>query len=108
MFASRLRALRKERGLTLQQLAKHFGMSHSTLSKYETGSRKPDMAMLKKLSDFFGVSVDYLIGESPVRDKEETVILNKSINMPELPPEAYKELEDFIEYLRKKYNNKKK
>lgn len=108
MFASRLRALRKERGLTLQQLAKHFGMSHSTLSKYETGSRKPDMKMLKKLSDFFGVSVDYLIGESPVRDKEETVILNKSINMPELPPEAYKELEDFIEYLRKKYNNKKK
>ncbi len=108
MFASRLRALRKERGLTLQQLAKHFGMSHSTLSKYETGSRKPDMEMLKKLSDFFGVSVDYLIGESPVRDKEETVILNKSINMPELPPEAYKELEDFIEYLRKKYNNKKK
>ena len=102
MFASRLRALRKERGLTLQQLAKHFGMSHSTLSKYETGSRKPDMEMLKKLSDFFG------IGESPVRDKEETVILNKSINMPELPPEAYKELEDFIEYLRKKYNNKKK
>ena len=108
MFASRLRALRKERGLTLQQLAKHFGMSHSTLSKYETGSRKPDMEMLKKLSDFFGVSVDYLIGESPVRDKEETVILNKSINKPELPPEAYKELEDFIEYLRKKYNNKKK
>lgn len=108
MFASRLRALRKERGLTLQQLAKHFGMSHSTLSKYETGSRKPDMEMLKKLSDFFGVSVDYLIGESPVRDKEETVILNKSINMPELPPEAYKELDDFIEYLRKKYNNKKK
>ena len=108
MFASRLRALRKERGLTLQQLAKHFGMSHSTLSKYETGSRKPDMEMLKKLSDFFGVSVDYLIGESPVRDKEETVILNKSINMPELPPEAYQELEDFIEYLRKKYNNKKK
>lgn len=108
MFASRLRALRKERGLTLQQLAKHFGMSHSTLSKYETGSRKPDMEMLKKLSDFFGVSVDYLIGESPVRDKEETVILNKSMNMPELPPEAYKELEDFIEYLRKKYNNKKK
>ena len=108
MFASRLRALRKERGLTLQQLAKHFGMSHSTLSIYETGSRKPDMEMLKKLSDFFGVSVDYLIGESPVRDKEETVILNKSINMPELPPEAYKELEDFIEYLRKKYNNKKK
>lgn len=42
-----------------------------------------------------------------MRDKEETVILNKSINMPELPPEAYKELEDFIEYLRKKYNNKK-
>ncbi len=108
MFASRLRALRKERGLTLQQLAKHFGMRHYTLSKYETGSRKPDMEMLKKLSDFFGVSVDYLIGESPVRDKEETVILNKSINMPELPPEAYKELEDFIEYLRKKYNNKKK
>ena len=108
MFASRLRALRKERGLTLQQLAKHFGMSHTTLSKYDTGSRKPDMEMLKKLSDFFGVSVDYLIGESPVRDKEETVILNKSINMPELPPEAYKELEDFIEYLRKKYNNKKK
>lgn len=108
MFQSRLRELRKERGLTLMQLAKHFNMSHSTLSKYETGHRKPDMEMLKKLSDYFGVSVDYLIGESPVRDKDKTVIINKDTNISDLPPEAVQELENFIKELREKYKNKKK
>lgn len=105
MFSERLRALRKERGMTLQQLAAQFKMSHSTLSKYETGSRKPDMDMLKKLSDFFGVSVDYMMGESPVRSKEETVIVNRRSPMEDLPPEAHKELESFIEYLRSKYRS---
>lgn len=108
MFASRLRALRKERGLTLQQLASYFNMSHSTLSKYETGKRKPDMEMLKKLSDYFGVSIDYLIGKSPVRNEEEIFILNKSDEISDLPPEAYEELDEFVAYLREKYSNKKK
>ena len=66
------------------------------------------MEMLKKLSDYFGVSVDYLIGESPVRDKDETVIINKDTNISDLPPEAVQELENFIKELREKYKNKKK
>ena len=106
MFASRLRALRKERGLTLQQLAKHFNMSHSTLSKYETGNRKPDIEMLKKLSEYYGVSIDYLIGKSPIRNEEEIFILNGSNGALDLPPEAYQELDEFVAYLRKKYINK--
>ena len=47
-------------------------------------------------------------GESPVRDKDETVIINKDTNISDLPPEAVQELENFIKELREKYKNKKK
>lgn len=108
MFAYRLKALRKERGLTLQELAKQFNMSHSTLSKYETGNRRPDMQTLKKLAEFFNVSVDYLIGESPVKNPAETVYITRANALAEdLPQEAKQELEQYIEYLRHKYADKR-
>ena len=43
-----------------------------------------------------------------MRDKDETVIINKDTNISDLPPEAVQELENFIKELREKYKNKKK
>ena len=72
MLGKRLVALRNERGLTQEQLAIVFKMSRSTYAQYEVDRRKPDYDTLKMFSDYFGVSVDYLLGRTddprPVRN----------------------------------------
>lgn len=56
-----LKKLRKERGITQLKLAMDLSISREALSYYETGSRNPDLQMLLILSDYFHVSIDYLI-----------------------------------------------
>ena len=64
MFPSRLRALRKQRKLTAKEFGEKFNLAESTISGYETGARNPDIETLEKFADFFGVSVDYLLGRT--------------------------------------------
>ncbi len=59
-----MRILRKNKKITMKQLGKDIGVSESTISLYETGQRDPDNATVIKLADYFGVTVDYLLGRS--------------------------------------------
>lgn len=63
-LAFRLRELRKEKGLTLEQMAKDLNTTKVTLSRYENGTREPKSEMLSQLSDYFNVSIDYLFGKT--------------------------------------------
>ena len=56
-----LKALRKEKGLTQEQLAEKLAVSDRTVSRWETGSNMPDIGMLVVLADFYGVSIPELI-----------------------------------------------
>ncbi len=56
-----LRAIRKAKGYSQLKVAMDLSISREALSYYENGLRSPDIAMLLKLSDYFDVSVDYLI-----------------------------------------------
>ena len=58
----RLKEVRINKRLTLKQVALAINLSESTISLYECGKRHPDYSTLIKLADFFGVSVDYLLG----------------------------------------------
>jgi len=58
----RLRELRRAAGMTMRQVGELIGVAESTVSLYERGQRRPKPAMLLKLADQFGVSVDYLLG----------------------------------------------
>lgn len=60
-FQHRLIKLRKEKGLTQDQLAEILDMSRSALSLYELGLRKPDYATLERMSDYFNTTTDYLL-----------------------------------------------
>lgn len=74
-----LRILRKEKGISMKALGDCIGVAESTISQYETGKRQPDLETLSKLSDFFGVTTDYLIGrneETPQLDAEALEIYN--------------------------------
>lgn len=64
LFAERLRALRKERGLKQEELAKELDLTQRKISYWENGTTEPDLTALWKLSDYFGVTVDYLLGKS--------------------------------------------
>lgn len=64
LFKERLTLLRKEKKLTQTELAAHMGVSKTIINKYEKGHASPSYEMLWKLSSYFDVSVDYLIGKS--------------------------------------------
>ena len=69
----KLRLLRKERGLTNQQMADFLGVSKGSYNYYELGKTEPNIQILKKLADFFCVTVDYLIGATPKDFNGETL-----------------------------------
>ena len=54
--------LRAEKSLSQVQLAEEFGVDKSTIAKYETGERSPDLETLVRLARFFNVSTDFLLG----------------------------------------------
>ncbi|ESS00644.1 helix-turn-helix domain-containing protein [Limosilactobacillus fermentum] len=74
-IGERIAQLRKSRSMSQFQLAKTLNIATSTLGMYETNKRKPNMEMLEKLADFFGVSVDYLLGRPEKNDNNNTADL---------------------------------
>lgn len=62
LLKMRLVELRKKRKLTQKELADKLGIARTTYSGYENGNREPDFDTVQKLADFFGVSIDYLVG----------------------------------------------
>lgn len=68
-FASVIRRLRIERGITQEQLASMLKISRSTIGMYETGSREPDFETCEAIADIFNVDMDYLLGRSNVERK---------------------------------------
>lgn len=61
---SRLIELREDRKLSQTEVAKAIGMSRSGFSMYELGQREPDLEMVGKLADYFGVTTDFLLGRT--------------------------------------------
>ena len=61
-FNERLKQLRLASGLTQQGLADELGISASAIGMYEQGRREPDRATLILMSDYFGVSIDFILG----------------------------------------------
>lgn len=74
-LGKRIASLRKEKGLTQEQLAEKVGVSAQAVSKWENDISCPDITLLPLLADLFGVSVDELLGVKPV--EPHIVILDK-------------------------------
>ena len=62
LLSQRLYSLRKERNLTLQALHFQTGVSMASLSAYERGKYAPTLENLCKLADFYGITLDNLLG----------------------------------------------
>ena len=62
MFRIRLKELREQAGYSQYSFADKFGVAQSTVGSWEAGKREPNFDTMQRLADFFGVSVDYLLG----------------------------------------------
>lgn len=63
-FPRRLRRLRERQGRKQHIVSELCGLNRSTIRRYERGEMKPSMEALSSIADYFGVSVDYLIGRT--------------------------------------------
>ena len=66
-----LKDLRKEKGITQEQLAEKLGVSGRTISRWETGNNMPDISLLVEIAEYFDVSIPEIIkGERKSEDAE--------------------------------------
>lgn len=100
MQTLRLKQLREERNITQQELADQLSCSQQSINNYENHGTQPDIDMLCRMADFFDTSVDYLIGNTNVRDpyslakyeynsEKETALINNFRNLPEKVKEQF-------------------
>ena len=64
----RLKELRKKRGISQLKLALDLNMNQNAISRYETLEREADYQTLIRFADYFGVSLDYLLGRTDRAD----------------------------------------
>ena len=63
-MSSPLKELRKEKGLSQIAVQMQTGIEQALISKYENGERVPPTETLMQLADFYGVSMDYIMGRT--------------------------------------------
>ena len=73
---NRIKELRKARGLLQAQLAADLGVHQTAVSQWETGRTDPDVSSARRLADYFGVTLDDLLGHQPAEEQLDEVYLN--------------------------------
>ena len=105
-----LKDLRNNRKISQEKLAKHMGVSRSTIAMWESGASEPDNESLKKLSMFFGVSTDYLleneISNSEPQISDDDIMFALFDGDKEITPEMYDEVKQLARFVREKHKNK--
>ncbi len=79
-IGNNIAALRKEKGITQEELANEIGVSPQAVSKWENNSSCPDVSLLTIIADYFGVTVDALL-----RAGDEEIIGDKSNEKADIP-----------------------
>ncbi len=78
---NRLRFLRNEKGESLEKVAKYLNVTMQTISNYETEKRDMTPDTILKLAEYFGVSTDYLLCKSDIRNPGKQIddVLNEAM-----------------------------
>lgn len=116
VFPQRLKELRMKKKITQEDLGDHLGFRDSTISQYESGKRTPDNETLVKIAQYFETTTDYLLGhvvyqqqpqtKDVVRETPATIAAHRTdsiFDRDDVPPEAKKSVEEFIEFVKNKY-----
>ena len=103
MIGERLLQLRKEKGMTQQELAKQLGITKYTISSYEADKSAPSDELKVQIAKIFDISTDYLLGlvDQPLSYRK----LERAVILPENTPDFRSEVEQYIYFLYyKKYH----
>lgn len=73
-FCKNLKAARKKRGYTQDEVSKETGIARPLISKYENGLLEPNIETLKTLIDFYEVSADWLLGTGMTIQNKEIIM----------------------------------
>ena len=79
-FSEKLTNLRKQKGLSQEELGYELNVTRQTISKWELGQTTPEMDKLVQMSKIFGVSLDELTNESEIANKRVEKIEDQPIN----------------------------
>lgn len=106
-FGGRLFALREENNINKTELAKILNMSRSMITMYESGERMPSTEVLLKISDYYSVSIDWLLGRTENKQltvNRDHVPLGRTVKIPVVkttitgtPVDSTQNIEDYIE-----------
>ena len=66
-FSERILALRTEKKLSQAAAAEAVGITTRTCQRYEAGEREASISTLIRMADFYGVTIDYLVGRSDIK-----------------------------------------
>lgn len=97
---TRIRELVEKHGMSIRQLERELGYGNRTISDWE--SHAPSVLKVAAVADYFGVSIDYLLGRA-----SETIVYRPE-GFGRLDPEAQKQVADMIEFLLMKQATEKK
>lgn len=95
MKLNRIQELRKKYNMQQSELAEIIGVTDKSISCYETGRSNPSLEGACKLADFFGVTIDYLLGRDDIDtdNNAEIKIVERQISLP-------KDEQELLDYYR--------
>ena len=89
-FPKRLRKLLEEAKISQQKLADAVGVTQQAIGKWSSGKSEPDMSYFKRIAEFFGVSYEYLYGDSKSK-KRENLLLSDELGLSDEAVEKLRE-----------------
>lgn len=105
LFGDRLRSEREARGWTQVDTAKKLNVNNATWGNYEAGRREPGFEFVRSASRLFGCSIDYLMGETDNRKRDDPPILPPELvpmfrgrSWNQLCPETKREVFEYIQW----------
>lgn len=107
MFISRIELLLAEKGIQKKTFLAELGLSKNSFVNWRDRGNVPSGATLQKIADYFGVSVDYLLGKTEQKEKSPSVsdeeIKFALFGGGEITDEMWAEVKRYAEFVKQKY-----
>lgn len=98
----KVKDLRNNINKTQEQVAKSLGISRAAYSHIENDRNEPDNNTLKKIADYYEVTIDYLLGRTNDKHEEVLAAAHLDKDLKDMSPEQRQAVYDFIEFQKKR------
>ncbi|MDR1689084.1 MAG: helix-turn-helix domain-containing protein [Clostridiales bacterium] len=101
MFNEKLKNLRRNKNMTQQDLAEALGIDRTTVTKYESKNVTPPIASVRKICEFFGVSMDFMLGTESTDELAKRILDKRVLILQRAASEnnlTQNELQDILNY----------